>query len=478
MFLTKVLKNAKKVQDLIPKFENLIGKDGVKTATAIRDQYSHDECHHEPSLPDLVVIPKNVEEVSGIVRICNENKIPVIPFGTGTGIEGGVVPIKGGVTIDLKAMDQILQVNEEDFDCTVQPGVTRKRLNEAIRDTGLFFTVDPGADASICGMVATGASGTTSVRYGTMKSNVKNLEVVLPNGDILYTKGKDRRPWKSSAGYNLTDLFIGQEGTLGIITSACVQLHPRPLVISAAVCSFDSIRHAVESVVQIRQCSIPMARIEFLDSQQVEACNKFVQKTGGKQREVKPTLFLEFHGSTQNDVEDQAKTAAEICTSNNGTSFEWSTDQVEINNLWSTRHNALYAIVSQRKNCRGFSTDVCVPTSHLANIIDETRKDMDENGLFGTIVGHVGEGNFHCIFPVDEHDKNEMKTIWEFSDRLVKRALSVGGTCTGEHGIGLGKREYLKDEFGKVGYDLMKTIKKTLDPNNIMNPGKVIDLEN
>ncbi|KAE9549384.1 hypothetical protein FO519_007412 [Halicephalobus sp. NKZ332] len=477
MFLTKVRGSGKTALDLVGKFESFLGKDSVKTSLAVRSQYSHDECHHEPHLPEVVVIPKNIEEVSFVVKFCNENRIPVIPFGTGTGIEGGVVPLKGGVTVDLKAMDKILEVNEKDFDCTVEPGVTRKRLNEGIRDTGLFFTVDPGADASVCGMVATGASGTTSIKYGTMKSNVKNLEVVLPSGEILHTRGEKRRPWKSSSGYNLTDLFIGQEGTLGIITKATVNLHPRPLKFCAGVCSFETINEAIESVVGIKQSAIPVARMEFLDSVQIEACNKFTEKSGGKQHEVKPTLFLEFHGSSERDVDEQAKAAEEICQSNNSRSFEFSRDIHEINQLWAARHNAFYATISQRKGSRGFSTDVCVPISKLPEVLNETRKDMDEHNLFGTVVGHVGEGNFHCIFPVQEENKDEMKEIWSFSDRLVKRALAVGGTCTGEHGIGLGKKEYLKSEFGPVGFDLMKLLKRTLDPNNIMNPSKVIDLD-
>uniref|UniRef100_A0AC35F520 FAD-binding PCMH-type domain-containing protein n=1 Tax=Panagrolaimus sp. PS1159 TaxID=55785 RepID=A0AC35F520_9BILA len=470
---------SQKCASLVPKFESILGNESVKSSKSFREQYSHDECHHEPHMPDLVVTPKSVEEVSAIVKLCNENRVPIIPFGTGTGIEGGVVPVYGGVSIDLKGMDQVVEVNEEDFDCVVQPGVTRTKLNDVLRESGLFFSVDPGADASVCGMIATGASGTTSVRYGTIKNNTKNLEVVLPDGQILYTRGKGRRPWKSSAGYNLTELFVGQEGTLGIITSACVHLHPRPQAFSAAVCGFKSIKSAIDAVVSIRQMAIPVARIEFLDAEQIKVCNIYNEGKSEylhERHEECPTLFLEFHGGSESEVEQQAITAEEICTANNGRKFKWSVDSQEIHRLWSARHHAYYATVGSKKGSKGFSTDVCVPISRLVDVIVDTKKDLDEHNIFGTIVGHVGEGNFHVLFAVDESNPDEMKQIWEFSDRLVKRALEAHGTCTGEHGIGLGKRKYLEEEFGPVGFEVLKTLKRTFDPNNIMNPGKVIDM--
>uniref|UniRef100_A0A7E4VHK0 D-lactate dehydrogenase (cytochrome) n=1 Tax=Panagrellus redivivus TaxID=6233 RepID=A0A7E4VHK0_PANRE len=474
----KAASAAQRIATAVPKLEGILGAAKVKTATGIREQYSHDESHHEPHTPDLVVLPESTEEVSAIVKYCNENKLPVIPFGTGTGIEGGATPFRGGIVIDLKGLDQVLELDAEDFDVWVQPGVTRTALNERIRDTGLFFSVDPGADASVCGMVATGASGTTSVRYGTMKNNTKNLEVVLPNGEILHTKGPGRHPWKTSAGYNLTELFVGQEGTLGIITAACVQLHPRPQHVSAAVCGFPDVRAAIDAVVALRQCALPLARIEFLDDEQIKACNAYNKARGANvvEHAELPTLFLEFHGASKLEVEEQATTTEEVCTGNEGSSFQWSTDRHEIEALWGARHAAYYATLNQRKGAQGFSTDVCVPISKLPEVITATKEDLKATGIYGTIVGHVGEGNFHTLMPVFEHDEKDVKIAWDFSDRLVKRALAVGGTCTGEHGIGLGKRKYLELEYGPVGFEILKLLKRTFDPNNIMNPGKVIDL--
>ncbi|KAI1727096.1 FAD binding domain-containing protein [Ditylenchus destructor] len=461
---------SKMCMNLANKFESMLGSaEFVKMQESHRTQYGHDEGHFQPKTPDLVLLPGSTEEVSAIVRVCNETKIPVIPFGTGTGLEGGVIPTMGGITLDLKRMNQVLEVNEVDFDCTVQPGITRISLNEWIRNTGLWFSVDPGADASVCGMVATGASGTTSVRYGTMKSNVKNLEVVLPNGDIIDTKGKNRRPWKSSAGYNLTDLFVGSEGTLGVITSACVNLQARPPALGAAVCPFEDVSQAIQTVVNIRQLSIPIARVEFLDQNQIVACNLH----NNMSMHEKPTLFFEFHGATEREVDDQLQSVQELCRSNQGTNFNSSIDSDGIRQLWKARHTAYYATLKTRPNSKGLLTDVCVPISQLPHIICAIQKDIQQSGLYGTIVGHVGEGNFHCIFPIYEEDKNEMNAVWNLSDKIVRRALSVGGTCTGEHGIGLGKIRYMEEEFGGSTLELMKNIKKMLDPNNIMNPGKI-----
>ncbi|KAK0408390.1 hypothetical protein QR680_003927 [Steinernema hermaphroditum] len=470
-FSSGSLKNV--TEELIPKLESILGVENVKTSASVREHYGHDESHFRNYPPDVVVTPQCVEQVSEVAKFANDRRVPLIPFGTGTGIEGGVNAIRGGICMDLKAMDEIKELSVENFDCVVQPGVTRKALNNFLRDTGLWFSVDPGADASVCGMVATGASGTNTVRYGTIIDNVRNLEVVLADGTILGgTRGKGRRPRKSSAGYNLTQLFVGSEGTLGVITSACVKLHARPAFISAAVCAFPDVKSAVQSVVETLQRSIPIARIEFLDSAQIEACNSYSNLNMAKA----PTLFLEFHGSAESEVAQQAQFVEDICHSNKGSDFKWSTEQDEMNRLWTARHNAWYAALSQRPGRRGFSTDVCVPISHLARVVDETRKDIDASGVFGTIVGHVGDGNFHCIFCVDEEDPKERAAVQQLSDNVVKRALAVGGTCTGEHGIGMGKVNYLKEELGESTLNVMKALKRTLDPNGILNPGKVLDM--
>uniref|UniRef100_A0A914UI02 D-lactate dehydrogenase (cytochrome) n=1 Tax=Plectus sambesii TaxID=2011161 RepID=A0A914UI02_9BILA len=331
------------VRSVIDSLERVLPSDAMKMTSAVRSQHGHDESHHETLEPDMVVFPKSTEEVSTIVRTCAKHRVPVIPFGTGTGLEGGVTATKGGVCIDLSSMDQIVELNVEDFDCTVQPGVTRKRLDAHLHDTGLWFPVDPGADASLCGMAATGASGTNAVRYGTMRSNIVNLEVVLPSGEILYTRGQNRRPIKSSAGYDLTSLFIGSEGTLGVITAATLRLHARPEHVVAAVCAFPTVQAAVTAVVQTLQCSIPIARIEFLDERQITACNTYSGLTLVEQ----PTLFLEFHG-TENDVESQAQLVGDICAANEGGEFTWSRVTEERERLWTARHNAYWATVAMR----------------------------------------------------------------------------------------------------------------------------------
>ncbi|KAI6185655.1 FAD-binding PCMH-type domain-containing protein [Aphelenchoides besseyi] len=446
MRLFNTVEVSKKCTALIPKFESLIGHTNVVTSHGQCEQFNRDEGHFPHCTPDVVLRPNSTEEVSAILRLCNEEKVPVTASGTRTGIEGAAIPIHKGVVLDVLKMNQILAVNESDFDCELEPGITRLQLNEHIRDTGLFFSVDPGADASIGGMIATGASGTTSVRYGTMKSNVKNLEVVLADGRIIHTKGKSRRPWKSSAGLNLTELFIGSEGILGIITKAVVALHARPQSICAAVCPF-----------------------QFLDENQMAACIKYSNLA----MSADPTLFIEFHGATDDEVQKQAKTAKEICESNDGIDFKWSSEADRINELWKARHTAYYATLAQRPNSYGFSTDVCVPLSRLVEVVKQAQKEMENLSLKGTIVGHVGEGNFHCLFACSEVEVEEMRRIWEFSDKIVKIALAAGGTCTGEHGVGLGKRAYLREEFGEVTLKLMESLKRTLDPNGILNPGKI-----
>ncbi|KAK3755410.1 hypothetical protein QZH41_016616, partial [Actinostola sp. cb2023] len=450
-------------------FQSILGEDNVSSALAVREQHGRDESYHKCRPADLVVFPANKEEVSEIAKLCYDNEIPMVPYGTGTGLEGGIVALKGGVCIDLSRIDKILQVNEEDFDVTIEPGVTRETLNAFIRNTGLWFPIDPGANASICGMCATSASGTNAVRYGTMRENVRNLEVVLSDGTIIDTAGAGRRTRKTSAGYNLTNLFTGSEGTLGIITKATVKLHGIPEATISGVCSFPDVKSAVDTSVEILQAGIPVAKLEFLDDVQVDACNRF----SGLDYPLQPALFLEFVGS-ENSVEEQALVAGEIISGNGGSDFQWAKEAEERNKLWKARHNAWYADVALRPDCRGVATDVCVPISRLSEIIVETKKDIIASDLIAPIVGHVGDGNFHCFIIIDDTKEEELKKAKEFSERLARRALSMGGTCTGEHGIGNGKLKLLEEEIGPTGIEVMKSIKRTLDPKNLMNPGKVL----
>uniref|UniRef100_A0A1I7S5Q9 D-lactate dehydrogenase (cytochrome) n=1 Tax=Bursaphelenchus xylophilus TaxID=6326 RepID=A0A1I7S5Q9_BURXY len=452
-----------------PKFERLLGKENVTTSISKCSQFSADEGHFVPEVPDIVLSPSSTEEVSEILKICNDQQLPVVARGTGTGLEGSVIPIFHGVVLEFSRMKKVIEVNDEDFDCTVEPGLSRLDLNERLRESGLFFTVDPGADASVCGMVATSASGTTSLRYGTMKQNVKNLEVVLADGRILNTRGKHRRPWKSSSGLNLTELFVGSEGTLGVITNATVNLHPRPMFVGAATCSFQAVANAVETVVQLRQMGLSLARLEFLDKVQMKNCIDFSKL----ESDPLPTIFLEFHCQTDADVAAQIKMAEEICISNQSSTFKSTTNPENISNLWKARHNAYYATMAKRPGTKGFTTDVCVPLSRLVEVISAAEVELAKLGLHGSIVGHVGEGNFHAIIPTFHEDEKELKRVVEYSDWLVRKALEAGGTCTGEHGVGLGKKRYMQDEFGAVGVDVMKAIKATLDPKNILNPGKI-----
>nr|XP_033796815.1 probable D-lactate dehydrogenase, mitochondrial isoform X2 [Geotrypetes seraphini] len=455
--------------EMVEALREVVGSANVSTAMAVREQHGKDESMHRCRPPDAVVWPQNVEQVSKLAEICYRHSVPMIPFGTGTGLEGGVGAIKGGICFNLTHMDRILDLNVEDFHVTVEPGVTRKALNSYLRDSGLWFPVDPGAPASLCGMAATSASGTNAVRYGTMRENVINLEVVLPDGRILNTAGKDRRFRKTSAGYNLTSLFVGSEGTLGIITKAALRLYGTPESIVSAVCAFPSVQAAVDSTVEILQCSIPIARIEFLDEVMVDACNKF----SSLQYAVLPTLFLEFHGSDQN-VEEQVQQTEEITQMNGGSKFSWAKDQETRNKLWMARHNAWYAALGLRPGSKGYATDVCVPISKLPEIMVETKKDLVKSQLTGPIAGHVGDGNFHCIMVLNPDDLEEVHRVKEFTERLARRALALHGTCTGEHGIGVGKRKLLEEEIGEVGMEVMWQLKATLDPKNLMNPGKVL----
>ncbi|XP_051884148.1 LOW QUALITY PROTEIN: probable D-lactate dehydrogenase, mitochondrial [Pristis pectinata] len=445
------------------------GADNVSTSTAVREQHGKDESYHGCKPPDVVVWPQNVEQVSRLAAICWANDLPIIPFGTSTGLEGGVVAVRGGVCFDLTKMDKILELNTVDFDVTVEPGVTRKGLNNYLRGSGLWFPIDPGADASLCGMAATSASGTNAVRYGTMRENVINLEVVLADGRIMYTAGAQRRFRKTSAGYNLTNLFIGSEGTLGIITKTTLRLYGMPEAMVSAVCTFPTVQAAVECTVQVLQYGIPLARIEFLDDVMMDACNKYSNLNYA----VSSTLFLEFHG-TEKSLAEQIEVTAEIVKANKGSDYTWAKDQEPRDKLWQARHDALYATRALHPGCQAYSTDVCVPLSKLPEIIVATKEDLIKSKLTGTIVGHVGDGNFHCLMVVDPEDKDEKRRMKELTDRLARRALAMHGTCTGEHGIGLGKRELLTEEIGAVGMQVMREIKAALDPKHIMNPGKVL----
>ncbi|RXN21926.1 putative D-lactate mitochondrial [Labeo rohita] len=457
------------VERVISAFRSVSGDEGVSVGLAVREQHGKDESVHRCQPPDVVVFPRSVEEVSALAKICHHHQLPIIPFGTGTGLEGGVGALKGGVCFSLRKMEQVLDLHQEDFDVTVEPGVTRKSLNSYLRDTGLWFPVDPGADASLCGMAATSASGTNAVRYGTMRENVLNLEVVLADGTILHTAGKGRRPRKTSAGYNLTNLFVGSEGTLGIITKTTLRLYGIPESMVSAVCSFPSVQSAVDSTVQILQAGVPIARIEFLDDVMMNACNRFNNLSYA----VTPTLFLEFHGSSKS-MEEQVSITEEITRDNGGSDFAWAEDEETRSRLWKARHDAWYAALALRPGCKAYSTDVCVPISRLPQIIVETKEDLIRNNITGPIAGHVGDGNFHCLIVLDPNDQDEVQRVHSFTERLARRALSMDGTCTGEHGIGLGKRALLKEEVGPLAIEVMQGLKATLDPKNLMNPGKVL----
>ncbi len=452
------------IDQVIAKLSKLLG-DRCSTAAAVRDQHGKDESWHTVEAPDAVCFATSTEEVSAIIRICAAHKVPVIPFAAGTSLEGHVNAVAGGISIDLNHMNAILRVSPEDLDCTVQPGVRRKQLNEYLRDTGLFFPVDPGADASIGGMASTRASGTNAVRYGTMRENILSLKVVLPDGRIIST---GHRAKKSAAGYDLTKLYIGAEGTLGIITEITLRLYGIPEAISAATVSFPDIEGAVQSVIQTIQNGIPVARIELLDDVQVDAVNRYSKLD----LPVQPTLFLEFHGSNAS-VREQAEQVSAICRDFGAGDFQWTTQAEERTKLWQARHDAAYAAIALRPGASLWATDVCVPISRLADCIRETKKDLDESFLVAPLVGHVGDGNFHLCFVIKKEDPAEMAEAERINARLVERALSMDGTCTGEHGIGLGKIKYMHLEHGEA-VEVMAALKQALDPDNIMNPGKII----
>jgi D-lactate dehydrogenase (cytochrome) len=450
----------------IDELRGLFG-ERVSTSTGVRDHHSKDESWHHPHRPDAVVFPNSTEEVAQIVEICARHRTPVIAYGTGTSLEGNVIPHQGGVVVDLVNMDQVLRVNAEDLDVTVQARVTRKQLNDYIRDQGLFFPIDPGADASLGGMAATRASGTNAVRYGTMRENVLGLTVVLADGRVIRTS---RRARKSAAGYDLTRLFVGSEGTLGIITEVTLRLYGIPEAIAAAVCSFETLEGAVNTVIQTIQLGVPVARIELLDEVQMDSVNRFSKLS----YPVKDTLFIEFHG-TQNGVQEQAQLVQSIAAEHGGGEFKWATKQEERTHLWQARHDVTYANKALRPGCELWATDVCVPISRLAECILETKRDLKQSFLIAPLVGHVGDGNFHLGFLIDRDKPEELAEAERLNERLVTRALAMDGTCTGEHGIGLGKQKFLIAEHGEA-VSVMRNIKQALDPLNILNPGKIFTL--
>ena len=439
--------------------------DRLSTSAAVCEQHGKDESYHTPHAPDAVAFAHSTEEVSAIVTLCAEHKTPVIAFGTGTSLEGHVAALKGGVCIDLSQMNRVLRVNAEDLDAIVEAGVTRKQLNEYLRDTGLFFPIDPGADASIGGMAATRASGTNAVRYGTMRENVLSLTVVLPDGKIIRTAQRAR---KSAAGYDLTRLFVGSEGTLGIITEVTVRLYGIPEAISAAVCAFPTIADAVDTVILTIQNGVPVARIELLDEAQIDAINKYSKLD----HKVAPTLFFEFHG-TEASVAEQTEIVKAIAAEHGGDDFRWATTQEARSKLWQARHDAYYAALALRPGSKGWPTDVCVPISRLAECIAETKRDLAQSTIPSALAGHVGDGNFHLIFMIDPQKPEEIAEASRLNDRMVARALAMEGTCTGEHGIGYGKMDFMIAEHGPA-VDVMRSIKQALDPLGIMNPGKIV----
>jgi D-lactate dehydrogenase (cytochrome) len=436
------------------------------TGETIREQHGRDESFHPSAPPDAVVFVESNEEVAEIMKLCVQHGTPIIPYGTGTSLEGHVAALQGGVCIDLTRMNQVLEVNAADLDCRVQAGVTRKQVNHHLRNSGLFFPIDPGADASLGGMTATRASGTNAVRYGTMCENVLGLTVVTAEGRILRTGTRAR---KSAAGYDLTRLFVGSEGTLGVITEIQLRLQGIPEAMSAAVCSFDLMEGAVNTVIFTIQMGIPVARVELVDEVQIDAINRY----SDLDYPVKPALFFEFHG-TPASVAEQAERVGEIADENGGSNFQWATKEQDRQKLWEARHNGYYAALALRPGCRGWPTDVCVPISRLAECILETQQDVREQGLLAPILGHVGDGNFHMTYLIHpDYEDEELPKYQALNDRLITRALRMEGTCTGEHGVGYGKIPYMHREHGE-SVALMRQIKEALDPLNLLNPGKIL----
>src|SRR5712672_1488386 len=449
---------------MLVSLRQLLG-DRLSTSPAVCAHHGKDESYHAPHAPDAVAFAHSTEEVAAIVKLCADHKTPVIAFGAGTSLEGQVAALAGGVCIDMSQMNRILRVNAADLDASVEAGVTRKQLNEHLRDTGLFFPIDPGADASLGGMAATRASGTNAVRYGTMRENVLSLTVVLADGRVIRTA---RRARKSAAGYDLTRLFVGSEGTLGVITEVTVRLYGIPEAISAAVCAFPTIAAAVDTVILTIQSGIPVARIELLDEAQIDAINKYSKLD----HKIAPTLFFEFHGS-EAGVAEQTELVKAIASEHGGDDFRWATNAEDRSKLWQARHDAYYAALALRPGSKGWPTDVCVPISRLADCIAETKQDLAQSSIPSALAGHVGDGNFHLIFMIDPEKPEEIAEASRLNDRMVARALAMEGTCTGEHGIGYGKMDFMVAEHGPA-LDVMRSIKQALDPNGIMNPGKIV----
>ncbi len=438
----------------------------VSTSESVREHHSHGESWHAPGMPEAVVFPVSTDEVAAIVKLCARHRKPVVAFGMGSSLEGHVNAIHGGVSIDLTRMTRVLRLSPEDLDITVEAGLTRLKLDAQLKNTGLMFRTAPGADATIGGMAATRASGTTAVRYGTMRENVLGLTVVLPDGNVIKTGGRAR---KSSSGFDLTRLFVGSEGTLGVITELTLRLYGRPEAVRAAVCPFASMAGAANAVIQIIQLGIPVARIEIIDEAQLGVVNAY-SKTNYP---LAPTLFFEFHGISETSVEDQIRAVEEIPGEHGGKGFKWAASLEDRNTLWQARHNAYYATVASRPGARAWTTDICVPISHLAECILETQQDLAAANVVAPLVGHAGDGNFHLIIMLDADNREEFEKISRLSERLVERALKFGGTCSGEHGVGIGKLKYLQAEHG-AALNVMRAIKQAIDPDNLMNPGKLI----
>jgi D-lactate dehydrogenase (cytochrome) len=438
----------------------------VTAAVVAREHHSHGESTHAPALPDLVCFPKSTEEVCGIVKVSARHGLAIVPFGAGTSLEGHVHALKGGICIDMRQMNRVLRVSVEDLDATVEAGIGRLALVKALENTGLTFFIDPGADATIGGMASTRASGTTAVRYGTMRENVLGLTVVLADGRVIHTGTRAR---KSSAGYDLTRLFVGAEGTLGVMTEVTLRLHALPEAVAVAVCAFATVEGAVRTVIEAIQLGLPVARIEFMDSAQVDAVNRYSKL----ELAVRPTLLMEFHGMSEASVEETARAAEGLAAEHGELGFNWQTTPAGRERLWKARHDVYYASRGLRPGSNVLTTDVCVPISRLAECIVATRADLDGLSFPATMVGHVGDGNFHVQCMLGPEQEGEAD---DFAARLVERAQAMGGTCTGEHGVGYGKKKYLKAEHGEA-LEVMRTLKLALDPENRMNPGKIVDLD-
>jgi D-lactate dehydrogenase (cytochrome) len=445
----------------------LLGDRSTTNATQL-EHHSRGESWHPPGMPDVVVFPLNTAEVAGIIAIARRHRAPVIPFGVGSSLEGHVNALKGGISVDCSRMNKILRVSADDLDCQVEAGVTHRQLNKALANTGVQFWVDPGADATLGGMAATRASGTTAVRYGTMREAVLGLTVVLADETVIHTGGRAR---KSSSGYDLTRLFVGSEGTLGVITELTLRLHGLPEAVSAAVCPFETMEGAVNTVMTTIQLGIPVARIELLDEVQIDAVNRHSRLS----YPLKPTLFFEFHGTSTEAVAEHARTVEEIATEQGAAGFQWATTTEDRAKLWQARHNAFYAALALRPGSRPWTTDVCVPISRFAECVLETRRDVQASTLVAPLMGHAGDGNFHLVFVLEPGNAAELAAAADINNRLLHRAQEMGGTCTGEHGVGIGKMEYLPGEHG-AALEVMKTIKRALDPENLMNPGKMLNI--